>query len=216
MGDSHAMNWQAPLDVAAQANGWRVLAITPEPLPLLARSQATARARPVGLRALERAHHALVPAPTPEIGVAFFAQMNGGRATLLTGGDQFAAAVAGYRRAWRALPPSVDRIVVIRGSAQRRGGHAPLRDARRRAPPLPGATCALARAEALPPDPAVAAAAGMRRVQVVDLTPHMCDRRRCFPVVGGVLVHKDGSHLTTPFATSLGPFLLRSVERLLG
>ena len=43
----------------------------------------------------------------------------------------------------------------------------------------------------------------------------MCDRRRCFPVVGGVLVHKDGSHLTTPFATSLGPFLLRSVERLL-
>ena len=85
--------------------------------------------------------------------------------------------------------------------------------ARRRSP---GATCALPRAEALPPDPAVVAAAGMRRVRVVDLTPHMCDRRRCFPVVGGVLVHKDGSHLTTPFATSLGPFLLRSVERLLG
>jgi hypothetical protein len=48
---------------------------------------------------------------------------------------------------------------------------------------------------------------------VVDLTPLMCSRRRCFPVVGGALVHKDTTHLTEVFAATLGPFLLRAVSR---
>ena len=214
VGDSHAMNWQAPLDVAAQAKGWRVLAITRSHCPF---SRAVRRLPEPDRSGCVRWNGRITRwfRAHPEIGVAFFAQMNGGRTTLLTAGDQFAAAVAGYRRAWRALPPSVERIVVIRDqpSAEVATPRCVMRAvARRRSP---GAACALPRAEALPPDPAVVAAAGMRRVRVVDLTPHMCDRRRCFPVVGGVLVHKDGSHLTTPFATSLGPFLLRSVERLL-
>ena len=35
-----------------------------------------------------------------------------------------------------------------------------------------------------------------RGARVVDLTRYFCDRRRCLPVVGGVLVHKDVDHLT--------------------
>ncbi len=41
----------------------------------------------------------------------------------------------------------------------------------------------------------------------------MCGRRTCLPVVGGALVHKDETHLTRVFATTLGPYLLRHVDR---
>ena len=51
---------------------------------------------------------------------------------------------------------------------------------------------------------------------MIDLTPFMCSQRLCFPVVGGVLVHKDKTHITNVFAGTLGPFVLKGVDRLLG
>ena len=53
------------------------------------------------------------------------------------------------------------------------------------------------------------------RAQVVDMTRYLCGPRRCRPVIGGVLVYKDRSHMTTVFARSLWPYLNRRVERLL-
>ncbi|MEA2301057.1 MAG: hypothetical protein QOE44_1592, partial [Solirubrobacteraceae bacterium] len=32
--------------------------------------------------------------------------------------------------------------------------------------------------------------------------------------IGGVLVYKDTDHITSQFSTTLGPFLVRQVERL--
>jgi hypothetical protein len=80
----------------------------------------------------------------------------------------------------------------------------------------PGPACAVPRRVALKPDPAAVAAARAQspRVQSIDLTPFMCDSRSCYPVVGGVLVHKDVGHLTRAFSTTLGPFLLRAVDGL--
>ena len=43
----------------------------------------------------------------------------------------------------------------------------------------------------------------------------MCDRRLCYPVVGGVLVDRNMGHLTGLFSSTLGPFLLRDVDRLM-
>jgi hypothetical protein len=53
------------------------------------------------------------------------------------------------------------------------------------------------------------------RVRLVDLNRFICDRRRCYPVVGGALVYKDQHHLTAVFATTLGPYLQRAVEAAL-
>ena len=66
-------------------------------------------------------------------------------------------------------------------------------------------------------DPVAAAARRYRsdRVRLADLTRFICDASRCYPVVGGALVHKDRSHMTTVFARSLWPYLNRRVERLL-
>ena len=54
------------------------------------------------------------------------------------------------------------------------------------------------------------------RVHTVDLTRFFCDARTCYPVVGGALVYKDNTHLTTVFAATLGPYLRRAVERAIG
>ncbi|HEX8207162.1 MAG TPA: hypothetical protein VF587_13960, partial [Solirubrobacteraceae bacterium] len=58
------------------------------------------------------------------------------------------------------------------------------------------------------PDPAADAArrAG-GRVGLVDMTRYFCDARRCFPVVGGVLTHKDTGHMTATFGETLAPYL---------
>jgi hypothetical protein len=79
-------------------------------------------------------------------------------------------------------------------------------------------SCALRRSSSVRPDPAAIAALrrGSARVHLVDLTRFMCSPRLCFPVVGGVLVHKDVTHLTPLFAETLGPFLLRAVDRMYG
>jgi hypothetical protein len=62
-------------------------------------------------------------------------------------------------------------------------------------------------------DPAIAAARRLRspRVKTVDLTDYFCDRRRCFPVVGGALVLRDNTHVTGTFSATLGPYLHRAL-----
>ena len=77
----------------------------------------------------------------------------------------------------------------------------------------PGIACALSRRAAVQPDPLVLAAESLRssRVRVIDLTQHYCDDVSCFPVIGGALVQRDKTHLTSTFSATLGPYLLRAL-----
>jgi hypothetical protein len=59
-----------------------------------------------------------------------------------------------------------------------------------------------------------AAHADAPRASVVDLTDFFCGPRDCPPVIGGVLVYKDASHMSNLFSTTLGPFLLSRVRQL--
>ena len=126
--------------------------------------------------------------------------------------------VDGYVQAWDALPPTITRIVVLRDPFYDKLGTGDCVDAALRHHRDPATACALRRASALKPDAEVLAAARPHRaglqVDTVDFTPFFCGARRCFPVVGGVLVHKDTGHLTLAFATTLGPYLLRAFDRL--
>jgi hypothetical protein len=78
-----------------------------------------------------------------------------------------------------------------------------------------GRRCAVPRAAAHAPDPAAAATVHLEspRFQVVDLTRFFCGARECYPVVGGVLVYRDINHITSLFAKTLGPYLLREVRQ---
>ena len=151
----------------------------------------------------------------PEVHTIFVSALSGGNG-VVSGGLE--AEVRGYIGAWRKLPRSVERIVVIRDTPKVRGDTDVCIErsiARKRAA---ATACAVPRSSALARDAAVVAASRVRsgRVHTADLTRFFCDARTCFPVVGGALVYKDNTHITTVFAETLGPYLRRTVEREIG
>jgi hypothetical protein len=215
LGDSHAAHWRAALELVAQREGWRGISITRSGCPL---SRAPARLTPASRRISCLQWNEQMPpwfAQHPEIHTAVVVAHVAAQVTAAQGKTPFETKVAGFIAAWKALPKSVSRIVVIRDTplvgyealACVRAAHAKHEDA--------GKVCAVPRAAALRrPDPAVAAARRLhsKRVRIIDLTRFLCDARLCFPVVGGALVYKDDQHLTDIFATTLGPYLMRALE----
>jgi hypothetical protein len=213
-GDSHASHWRAALDVVAGEQGWRGLSVTHTSCPFSTATKLLPEPTQSGcvrwvdaLPGYFRAH--------PEIDTLFAVGITGGKVHVPPGRTLFQAEVDGYRNAWKALPPTVKHIVVIRDTPKMTRRTADCVDRAMAEHKLAGRTCAVARARALAPDPQVAAARRerSRHVQVVDLTSTLCSRRQCFPVIGGVLVYKDVHHFTLVFAKTLGAPLEREVER---
>ncbi|WP_156870159.1 acyltransferase family protein [Sporichthya polymorpha] len=77
--------------------------------------------------------------------------------------------------------------------------------------------CSGPRQSWLPQDPAVTAVRAVkdRRIRTVDLTDRICGPRVCNPVVGGVVVYFDGSHLSATYARTLAPYLEPALRALL-
>jgi SGNH domain (fused to AT3 domains) len=216
IGDSHASHWRAAVEVAARAKRWHGLSITSGVCPV---SKSPWLLPEPELSQCLRWNRAVLGwlSRHPKVTTVFQSQIVSHRnVSARLGEDQFAAKVRGYIEEWKAFPRSVRHIIVIRDdprtSYKTAGCVMRARAHRHR----PGIACAATRAWALQRDPVAAAArqAHSRRVQLIDLTRFMCDERRCFAVVGGALVHKDINHLTRVFATTLGPYLLRKLNRL--
>jgi peptidoglycan/LPS O-acetylase OafA/YrhL len=218
VGDSHAMHLQATVAHVARVNRWRAL--------LNARSHCAFSFAVAALPEPDRSEclrrNRELPgwfARHPAASVAFVAQLTGSALKVETppGRSEFAVQVDGYLRAWRALPPSVEHIIVVRDTPKMFTGTLDCieRAIARHAPP--GPRCAVARRHAIDRDPAAVAARRVRsgRITLVDLDRFICDRARCFPVIGGVLVYKDPTHLTPLFARTLGPLLQRRLEPLI-
>ncbi len=203
IGDSHAGHWRGALEVVAQQRNWTGVSVTRSSCPY---SRAHAQLGPsAGACVRWNGEVSRWLARHPEVGTVFVSE----NAYTRFAGD----AVAGYRAAWRALPRSVRHVFVLRDTPIIRrpqaGCVAHLLAAHR---PI-GRRCSQPRALDLVPDPAAIAArgAGEPRVRLVNLTAHMCEPDRCLAVVGGVLVRKDGDHLTSLFSETLGPFVLRAI-----
>ncbi len=218
VGDSHAGMWRVALDVVARAHRWRGVHMGHASCPL----SVAVRDIPEPNRSSCTAWRRLVFkwfAAHPEAGTLFVSELSGGRGVLRRPGQSpLAAEIAGYTSAWKSLPPTVKHIVVIRDTPKADPGTADCiqRAIARRRPA--GTACAMRRSGALDQDPAAVAAARMRssRVQILDMTRYLCDRSRCFPVIGGALVYKDTTHMLGPFATTLGPYAQRELDRLIG
>ncbi|MGH2943784.1 MAG: SGNH hydrolase domain-containing protein, partial [Solirubrobacteraceae bacterium] len=222
IGDSHALHWRRAVDVVALAERWRGFSITTAACPF----SAAVDQLPQGLRALCQAWYrsalewfddhpevstvlvsAFAPLPVEVRGVP----SGGGR-------EVVRIKVAGYRRAWRALPRTVKHVVVVRDvpmTSQATFDCVQRVIAEGTRPP--GPACTESRAYALRWDTAVSAARTLRsrRYQSVDLTGFFC-RRSCDPVIGGARVYRDPfGHITTAYSRTLGPYLHRKVRRLM-
>jgi hypothetical protein len=215
VGDSHAGHWRGALETVARAKGWHGVSITHTSCPLanaLRDLPEPARSRCAHWKRDVFAwfgNH-------PEVSTVFVAGLSGGAGVVPSRGrSEFQTSVAGYEAAWRALPPTVERIVVIRDTPKGRAHGETLECVQRamteRRPA--GVACALPRRTSLDRDPAAVAARRIRspRVRLVDMTRYFCSRRDCYPVVGGALVLRDQNHMTGVFSATLGPFLLRAV-----
>ena len=200
----------------AERKGWRGLSLTHSSCPLQKAVRDLAEPRRTACRRWKRQVFAWFERH-PEVHTVFVAGLTGGSGVVPEGGrSAFATAQRGYERAWAALPASVANVVVIRDTPKFRSATNRCVERAVVARRQPGRSCALERAEALDPDPAIAAARRLAspRVRTVDLTRYFCDRRDCFPVVGGALVLRDNTHVTGVFSATLGPYLERAVDRL--
>jgi hypothetical protein len=211
IGDSHAAHWRPAIDVLAHRLHLRAYALTRDSCPF----STAGRLLDEPYASECEQWKAEIPAwlaDHPWIHTVFVAQL-----TRDVAAEPLFAQAASYAAAWRQLPASVQRIVVIRDNPEASFDTLACvsRAIARRTPA--GPACALPRRTALPPDPAAAAArlVGRPRLRTVDFSRFFCGSRRCFPVVGGVLVYKDENHLTPLFAETLGPYLLRAVKRFL-
>jgi peptidoglycan/LPS O-acetylase OafA/YrhL len=215
IGDSHASHWRAAFDQVAADRDWHGLSVTHTGCPF---SQATAALDEPERTACVQWNRDTLRwlARHPEIHRIFVAGHTGGDVVGHQGADAFDAQVAGYRRAWQMLPRTVTQVVVLRDTPKMRSATLDCVQGAMDAGRPPATTCAVPRATALEPDPAVAAAGqGVGRdVRTIDLTATLCDRRSCYPVVGGALTFKDVDHLTTVFASTLGPYLQQAVQAL--
>jgi hypothetical protein len=206
LGDSHAVHWRAPLEVVAKTQHWRGVTLYRSSCPftaafstLIPEKAAACQQWKADVRAYFAQH--------PEVTTVFTSANAGSGVAVPPGADRFETKVGGYLDAWSELPPTVTKLVVIADVPQQRTSTPVCVERALKRHRDPGRACAIPRASALRPDPMVVAAA-RRQLQVIDLTRYMCDRRRCYPVVGGVLVHKDRGHLTRTFATTLAPYLI--------
>jgi peptidoglycan/LPS O-acetylase OafA/YrhL len=217
LGDSHASHWRPALEAVAMARRWHGLSITRTGCAFsLATPDVVPRARAHCTQWKSQvlgwfAQH-------PEVRTVVVAAHAGAGVVAPPSRDAFAVKRDGYAAAWRALPSSVHRIVVIRDTPRMRGGTLDcVQEAMTDGEVSIGRECAVPRRLALQPDPEVAAASrpGPKQVSVVDLTRMLCDARTCPAVVGGALAFKDEDHLTPVFAQTLGPYLRRAIDRVL-
>jgi hypothetical protein len=210
LGDSHGPAWRAAADTLVRGRRWRALSIARSSCPFAFAEQRRADpGRTVACERWIRAVHAWF-ARHPEIRTVLFVNSS---LYEFTGREE---AVAGYRAALDALPPSVANIVVIRANPRSFPSTFPCveRAIERREPA--GTACAMPRSASLLPDRAAEAAPLLAggRGHVIDLTDFFCDGEHCLPVVGGALVHKDTSHLNRVFSRTLGPYLAAGFRQL--
>jgi hypothetical protein len=217
VGDSHAAHWRGAVEVVAQSYGWRALSLMRSSCPL-----STA------VRDLDEPKFTLCRnwkelvfqwfQEHPEIETVFVSGLTGGSGVRpARGKSEWSTAVAGFTGAWKQLPPTVKRIIVIRDTPKTRPDVTQCVGRALAAHRVPAQACSTSRAASVDPDPEFAAAArwGSSRVQRVDLTRYFCGARRCYPVIGGVLVLRDQHHMTATYSSTLGTMLLRRVAPLL-
>ncbi len=218
VGDSHASAWRAAVDRVAEARELAGVSLTYTGCPF----STAVRDVPEPARGrCEQFRDEVFAwlAGQPQIRTLVTVALAGGSGVVESPGrSQAQSAADGYADAWRRLPENIEEIVVVRDNPKAGKGTDECVQRAINAERPAGEACAIPRSEALDPDPQVAAAraSGDLRVRVVDLTDRFCDDRRCFPVVGGALVHRDQDHINPIFGATLAPALNDKLGPTLG
>ncbi len=215
VGDSHAGMWRAGLTVVARSLGWEGASVTRASCPFSG-AMPIIPAKLVDPCLRWRQSVIAWFAANPQVGTMLVAAHFSARVVRAPGETPFAAAVDGYLAAWRALPATVQHIVVLRDPPDAGRATGPCVQSAIDRGLDAARVCALDRHLALHRDPAVAAAARFGpRASVIDMSRFFCEQQVCPPVIGGVLVYVDSNHITRAYSETLGPYLLHELGLLL-
>ena len=202
-GDSHAAQWFAALDGAAQRTGWRLRVRAKSECPSVAGEFVSSKLRR-SYRACAAWQRQTVAELAQQPGqLVVLANSRGYLATIPTAQWQ-----AGLAQTARALTQAGLRVVVLRDSP-RPGLDVPNCLSAQRWPWLPATqSCDVPRARAV--DDAVwqaerTAVAGMPHVTTLDLTDDICPGDPCPALAGKTLRYADANHLASPFVARLAP-----------
>ena len=203
IGDSHAAQWRPAFSGLGKERDWYIASTTESGCDFTTVSQMrTPTSREDCARWKKRVPRWL--AAHPEISTVFFSQV-------ATGDPE---EIEPYKKAWLSLPASVKQVVIIRDNPKTaETGLDCVERAISRGQDA-GKACANRRSEVLRKDGAAIAASQLpaNRFRVVDLTDFYCDRKLCYPVIGGVLVYADGNHQSPQWNQTLAPFALGALE----
>lgn len=217
IGDSHASVWRPAFEQVIRAKGWRAVSLSRAGCPLtLAHPHLPGLARQRNCMAWNRQAQAFVRRHR-RISLVFLAAHRG-HVIPPPGETPHAAQLAGYEAAIRGLlRAGVAHVVVLRDTPRSEAVTLGCIESAVAVHRSPGSACAVPRIYALRSDPLAQAARALAlpRVSVIDLSRLWCGPASCPPVIGGVLVLRDRQHMTDAFSQTLGPFLLRAVDRLL-
>jgi hypothetical protein len=163
VGDSHASHWRVALEAVAADYRWRGVSIARSGCPF---TQAKTNLDPPRRRGCVRWNELVLDylREHPEIETVFVSQNAGAGVTVPPNGvNAYTTQVSGYQRAWKRLPASVKRVVVIRDTPRNTSNSAACvsRAIARRVPA--GTACAVPRSYALRTDRASIAASGRDR-----------------------------------------------------
>lgn len=205
IGDSHAGQWESAVRRIADSRGWSYTIIVRGGCPW---SSAPKRVDDRDLAERCAAHSAQVAVELAErepFDLVLTSSAVGNPNAGL--GDEI---VPGFQAAWAPVLGRGTPIVVLRDTPMEGDGRLACLSANRDAI----AACAIDEAVALAaPDPAVTAAEGLAGVTVIDLTRYFCFGETCPAVIGGVVVYRDGNHVTDAYVQTLAPALARELER---
>ena len=203
IGDSHAAQWRPAFSDLGKERDWYIASMTESGCDFTTVSQVRSPQDPEACAQWKRD----IPkwlAAHPEVSTVFFSQVATGQRR----------EIASYKKAWAGLPSSVKQIVVIRDNPKTSDTSLDCIERAIGNGQQAGKACANRRSQVLRSDSAAVAASqlGGRKYRTVDLTDYYCDRKRCYPVIGGVLVYADGNHQSPQWNQTLAPFALRAIE----
>ena len=122
-------------------------------------------------------------------------------------------AMAPMAQAWSKRPDSDVPIIALRDNPD--FGESPV-SCVSEDPGTAAVRCVLSQEAVLPRDPKENAVKQDPNAQMIDLTRFYCADGKCPAVIGGVVVYRDGHHLTATYASTLGPYLASELKSALG
>lgn len=210
VGDSKIGQWMSPLTAIAEAEGWRLELYLKSACGL---NPAIARARhypECGEFVANAVDHLTAEPGRVDLVIGSM----GTSSTSAAGVERFAE---GHLEVWRPLEeagativmltdnPSPVRTDLVSGSSVYECVALNLDD---------WSGCSFSATESGGTPAILAAARQMPSVSVIDLTPWVCLTDQCPPVIGEILVYRQGSHITDAYARTLQEVLWRHLQAL--